>query len=280
MKKLLTCSVGALAVLFSTSASAQYHDRFDRAGLFASMGVNNINNSVESKTGISKSLKGNMTVMPVIGGFYELALDKNFSMTLSGGLAFNSFSYSYTPKFGNIGLIPRDTLGNMDMYPSGSGDKLTRSFTSVMFLPQFDINLMTNPIRQTTILEFRLGLGAGIYLNKHKNVYGDVVEVHEKGNTLSYYYMESMEMGKGNTWASTYGSLYAGLRWRNTTSDFLNRSTLGIQVFMPFNNYRVGRTEITYRAVGWDQVFQTETAKFNLNTISLKYTFSFTPTSR
>lgn len=280
MKKLLTCSVGALALLVSTAASAQYHDRFDRAGLFGSLGVNNINNSVESKTGISKSLKGNMSVMPVIGGFYELALDKNFSMTVSGGLAFNSFSYSYTQKYNNIGFIPRDTLGNADMYPTGSGEKITRSFNSVMFLPQFDINLMTNPIRQTAILEFRLGLGAGIYLNKQKNVYGDIFEIEEQGNKLSYYYTEHMEMGKGNTWSSTYASLYAGLRWRNTTSDFLNRSTLGIQFFLPFNNYRVGKTEIQYHAVGWDQVFQTESARFNLNTISLKYTFSFTPTSR
>lgn len=276
MKKRLSILLLGLGVLGAQYVQAQGYNNFNRYGIYANLGVNNINSSVESETGVAKSLAGKMSISPSIGLFYELAADKNLSFTIGAGLTYANFGYTYSGEYTNIGYSVNQDSVVTGMYPDGAGEKISRSVHSLMVTPQMEINFITNPIfKETTCLEFRLGLGAAIYVNKRKNNYGELMEIKNSTHHLTYYYTEDIKMGNGTAWGSTYGSLYIGMRWRNTTSDFLNRSTLGLQVLMPFNSNRGGGVTITNNAFYWDQNYQTETAKFRLNTIGLKFSYSF-----
>lgn len=276
MKKFVGICVATFAILSAQKSMAQGSNIYNRWGIFGSAGVNNINGSVDAEYGTSKSLKGKMSVSPSIGLFYELAADKNLSFIVSAGLTYNSFAYSYSGKFTNVGYsYGQDSIMN-GMFPDAPGEEIKRSVHSFMVTPQMELSFITDPLfKETTCLEFRLGLGAAVYMNKKDAHYGNLETVQNSTHHLTYYYAERINMGNGTAWGNTYGSLYIGMRWRNTTSDFLNRSTIGLQALLPFNSNRAGGVTITNNAFYWDQDYQKETAKFRLNTIGLKYSYSF-----
>lgn len=274
MRKFIIFGIAITGLFISGSSRAQQYDSHDRAGLFVSVGMNNINGTLESKTNIMRSLKGNASIMPVLGGFYELAIDKNMSMIFSGGIGYNTFNYSFTGEYNTLKEVKQDDVV-VGFHPDGPGATIKRSLGTWMLMPQFELNLTSNAIRQTTFIDFRAGLGAAIYLNSTDINTGDAFGVSNGTASTLYYYLEDINIGGGNNWGSTFGSLYLGMRWRNTTSEFLNRSTLGVQMFLPFNSPRSGGVNINYQNTYWTQEFQNESLRFKLNTISLKYSYSF-----
>src|SRR5690606_10611387 len=107
----------------------------------------------------------------------------------------NNFSYTYTPEYSKLSYTLIDTLGARSYYPDAPVGEVKRSYNTIMFQPQMDICLMSNPIKGTAIIDFRLGLGAGIYLKGHKNTYGESFYIKDDaGYAITYYYQEQMEM--------------------------------------------------------------------------------------
>jgi hypothetical protein len=256
-------------------AKAQYHEVYDRYGIYGSLGINSINGSVESKSQYMQSLKGSAAITPVIGGYYEMAVDKNMSFIFNLGLGYTKFGYSYVGEYKSLLEIKNDSNVVVGIVPDGPGETIKRNLNVLMAMPHLEISLQSNPIKETLFLDLRLGVGAGIYLSSHDVVYGNYHIISKDGAGGDYIYSEIAEVGNGKRWASTYSSLYLGARWRNTTSDFMNRSTIGLQFLLPFDNPRSGGASIDYQAVSWTQQFQKESIKFRLNTIGLKYTYNF-----
>jgi len=271
MKKILALT---LALGINMLANGQgYQPNLDRAGAFFGLGINSLGGAVESQ-GSTKSMKGGSSLLTTVGGYYELAVDKNLSFIVSLGLGYTSFNYSYSKAFNKVVETAKDTTYS-DIYLTDGKDVIKRTNSAIMLMPQLEIAFMSNPIKDMYIVDFRLGFGSGFYLNSKSESTSENVVLANLTHNINYVITESVGYRDGNKWSSGYGLLYLGMRWSNTTNDFLNRSSIGLNITFPFGNARTGGAEVVYSAQDWDQTLGKEEIKFNLMSYGLKYAYNF-----
>lgn len=272
MRKLLLLL--SLSGVLHIAANAQgYQPNFNRGGLYLGLGMNTLGGAVES-TGLTQTMKGGSSLLATVGGFYELAVDKNLSFIGSLGLGYTSFNYSYSKEFSSIGSIQVDS-NSYTVYPTGGADPIKSNNSVLMVMPQFEIAFMSNPIKEMYVIDFRLGFGAGLYLTGKTEQSSEDITYQTSTEVLNYNVTQKLGYNDGKKWASNYGLVYIGMRWRNTTNEILNRSAIGLNITFPFGDYRAGGADITYSAMDWNQTFGKEEIKFNLMSFGLKYSYNF-----
>lgn len=242
--------LGACLLLGAFSASAQLKIGLDQdinkdnLAIFGALSIGSTGPLINHELGSSITAKGALNTIPTIGIFYQKGIGQHWSIRGGFSLGVSSNAFKFAPKFDS--LAPGEVLTNK----AGSSVFIKGKTASAFVEPQIEIGYIFNPIRDMYIVELRAGVGLESYLthskdtaNNYKGTYTDP----KTKNDYSYVVSQSDEFGQPNQYGSLLANVYAGLKWQSTTSNFLNRFSLGLQASLPISNNNAGYSLLEYK---------------------------------
>lgn len=245
----------------------------DNLGIFASLGLNSTYGSINSGEGYARSAKGALSPVVTIGGFYQKGINDRLSVRLSAAIGQASYAYRYAQQFDSI---------KADGMPTTTKrfNRYTRVTNPSLFVaPQIDLGYILPPYKEMYVFELRGGVGMHAYAGRNRsekpNRFMSGRVVTGKNGFLDYNTTEKSFYGDPAVFGTFIATIYAGVRWQRTTSDWLNHSAIGIQITAPFNTSNTGFSEIEYRGEPGNYMLGSERVDMTLLTFGIRYTYSF-----
>lgn len=242
----------------------------DNLGVFGSLSVNSSSGFIKHYEGWSFTAKGALSTVPTIGAYFQKGLGDRLSIRGSLAFGYSSYAFKYSQVFDSL-------TDNFTPTNKVDFDKYTKvKHGSAFVMPQIDIGYLIGPFKKVYLIEVRGGVGLHAYLKRNSDsviqASGKIADPKNR-YTYPYYSYESATYGDASVWGSMTANAYLGVRWYQTTSEFLNHCALGIQATMSVSNQNAGYAEIRYR--NDNDLFTRERVELGLLNIGIRFSYSF-----
>lgn len=241
----------------------------DNVGIFVSLGGNFSSSMVKRYEGWSHTAKGAMSIVPMIGGYFQKALDDRLSIRGSLAFGYSSYAFKYAQNFDSL-------TENFTPVISSKYSSYTKvGHGSAFVMPQVDLGYIFGPFKKMYLIEARAGVALHAYLSQSNDSVTTLSgSVTDSRYTYKYRIAEFAEYGQPDVWGSVLANGYIGIRWQKTTSELLNHMSLGIQATIPVYTDKVGYTEIQYKNNDY-QIITRERVQMSLMSFSIRLGYNF-----
>jgi hypothetical protein len=243
----------------------------DNVGILGGLAINSTAGLIDKGPGWSHTMKGALGIVPTLGFYYQKGIGDRLSIRASLSIGRSSNNFKYAQNFDSLSE-------NYTPLLSTKFDKYTSMSHGTSFiLPQIDLGYIFGPFKNVYLLEVRAGVAFHIYTGKGEDTIrqSKFVGVTDPKKTYTYesYTTEQATYGS-NRYGSIIGNLYFGVKWQKTTSDLLNRMSMGIQITMPVSTSDVGFATVEYKNQNYE-TFTSEKLLFSLANVGIRVNYHF-----